>query len=157
MTIGVYGFDEERFFEALRDADVDTICDVRACRGMRGSLYAFANSLRLQESLRTRGYAYVYAKHLAPSLEVRRAQASADKAAGDAKRGRTQLSESFAEAYRRETLSGLCALDVVEALPEVARAPAFLCVEQRPEACHRGVLADWLAAALGVPVKHLAP
>ena len=157
VTIGVYGFDAERFFEALRDADVDTVCDVRARRGMRGPLYTFANSLRLQESLRTQGYAYVYAKHLAPSLDARRAQSAIDEIQGDAKRSRTQLSASFAEMYRRETLQGVTAHDVVEMLPEVARVVAFLCVEENPEACHRGVLAEWLAEALGTPVKHLVP
>jgi uncharacterized protein (DUF488 family) len=157
VTIGVYGFDKERFFEALRDADVDTVCDVRARRGTRGPLYAFANSARLQESLRTRGCAYVHAKHLAPSLEARRAQAETDKTLGDAKRKRTSLSESFLDTYRRETLGALSALDVVEVLPEVARIPAFLCVEQHPEACHRGALAEWLAETLGAPVKHLLP
>jgi len=157
VTIGVYGFDADGFFEALRDADVATVCDVRARRAPRGPLYTFANSQRLQESLRTQGYAYVYAKHLAPSLDARRAQSAIDKIQGDAKRSRTRLSSSFAEMYRRETLEGLTADDILGLLPEVARVPAFLCVEESPQACHRGVLAEWLAQALGAPVKHLLP
>lgn len=51
MTIGVYGFDEQSFFQALQNARVDTLCDIRARRGVRGSDYAFANSERLQKRL----------------------------------------------------------------------------------------------------------
>ncbi|MFN2179799.1 MAG: hypothetical protein ACK2UV_09955, partial [Candidatus Promineifilaceae bacterium] len=51
VTIGVYGFDETTFFQALKDAGVDTFCDIRRRRGVRGSRYAFANSKRLQKRL----------------------------------------------------------------------------------------------------------
>lgn len=37
VTIGVYGFDEQSFFQALQDAQIDTLCDIRARRGVRGS------------------------------------------------------------------------------------------------------------------------
>ena len=33
VTIGVYGFDEDSFFEALRKAKVDTFCDIRKPAG----------------------------------------------------------------------------------------------------------------------------
>ena len=36
MTIGVYGADEDSFFGALTNAGVDTFCDVRRHRGLRG-------------------------------------------------------------------------------------------------------------------------
>ncbi|HEX9735328.1 MAG TPA: DUF488 family protein [Thermoanaerobaculia bacterium] len=67
VTIGVYGFDEEGFFLALTNAGVDTFCDVRRRRGLRGSTYAFANSRRLQDRLATVGIRYVHVKELAPS------------------------------------------------------------------------------------------
>ena len=44
VTIGVYGFDESGFFDALCQAEVDTFCDIRSRRGLRGATYAFANS-----------------------------------------------------------------------------------------------------------------
>ena len=37
LTIGVYGFDPGGFFGALSAAGVDTFCDVRSRRGVRGS------------------------------------------------------------------------------------------------------------------------
>ena len=67
VTIGVYGFDEARFFEALRKVKVDTFCDIRNRRGVRGSTYAFANSLRLQARLAELGIRYLYRKDLAPT------------------------------------------------------------------------------------------
>ena len=157
VTIGVHGFDEAGFFDALAATNVDTVCDVRARRGMRGAPYAFANSLRLQESLRTHGYAYVHAKELAPSPTAREAQVAADAATGEAKRGRSVLGAAFGDVYRREALAGLDADDIVAALPEITSVVAFLCVERLPEACHRSLIAEWLSSALGLPVRHLLP
>jgi hypothetical protein len=79
VTIGVYGFDEDSFFEALCKAKVDTFCDIRSRRGVRGSTYAFANSLRLQTRLAELGIRYLYRKDLAPTQAVRDRQAAADK------------------------------------------------------------------------------
>jgi len=44
VTIGVYGWDAERFFAALKAAQVDTFCDIRDRRGVRGAEYAFATA-----------------------------------------------------------------------------------------------------------------
>ena len=79
VTIGVYGFDESSFFEALREADVDTFCDIRARRGLRGATYAFANSQRLQERLAELGIRYIHRKDLAPTRAARDRQAQTDK------------------------------------------------------------------------------
>ena len=51
VTIGVYGYGEETFFQSLREAGVDAFCDIRNRRGVRGATYAFANSKRLQNRL----------------------------------------------------------------------------------------------------------
>ena len=79
VTIGVYGFDKDSFFEALCKAQVDTFCDIRSRRGVRGSTCAFANSLRLQTHLAELGIRYLYRKDLAPTQVVRDRQAAADK------------------------------------------------------------------------------
>ena len=71
ITIGVYGFDESSFFEALRKAAVDTFCDIRSRRGVRGRTYAFANSQRLQARLAELGIRYIYRKDLGPTKTVR--------------------------------------------------------------------------------------
>jgi hypothetical protein len=46
-TIGVYGWTLGRFLEALQDADVGLLVDVRQRRGVRGREYAWANARRL--------------------------------------------------------------------------------------------------------------
>lgn len=51
LTIGVYGKTESQFFDALKNADIDTFCDIRKRRGVRGSQYAFVNSTKLQSRL----------------------------------------------------------------------------------------------------------
>jgi uncharacterized protein (DUF488 family) len=74
VTIGVYGFDAESFFAALQRAGVDTLCDIRRRRGVRGSEYAFANRARLEARLAARGIRYVHRLDLAPSTALREAQ-----------------------------------------------------------------------------------
>src|SRR5436309_5043769 len=105
VTIGVYGSDEAAFFNALQRAHVDTFCDIRRRRGLRGSEYAFANSARLQKRLRELGIRYLHVPDVAPSDKLRAAQAKADEAEHVARRKRTVLNDAFIEGYRRECLA----------------------------------------------------
>src|ERR1043165_9303587 len=136
LTIGAYGFTEEAFFAALRDTGVDTFCDIRLRRGMRGSLYAFANSTRLQERLGEMGIRYLYFKELAPSKEIRERQTQEDKRTHTAKRKRTVLGELFVQAYKQETLADFDAGAFLEKLGPEAHVVCLFCVEGAPEACH---------------------
>jgi hypothetical protein len=86
VTIGVYGFNEAGFFKALLDAKVDTFCDIRLRRGMRGSQYAFVNSVRLQNKLAELGIRYFHLKQLAPSQNIRDRQKEEDDIMGIGKR-----------------------------------------------------------------------
>lgn len=155
MTIGVYGADEDSFFGALTNAGVDTFCDVRRHRGLRGRKYAFANSKRLQKRLEEMGIDYVHLKDLSPPKEIRQKQKEADKKSGTAKRERVALSNAFVEAYKEECLSGTNPDEVLNRLPEDARRAVFFCVEREPEACHRSVLTEWLSNEKEISVKHL--
>ena len=157
VTIGVYGWDAERFFAALKAAEVDTFCDIRARRGVRGAEYAFANSARLQDRLAEMGVRYIHRRDLAPSQEVRSQQVAADRAARTAKRQRATLSPAFAEAYMQERLRDFDSIAFVADLGTTARIVALFCVEREPAACHRSLLADRLAQDLGARVRHLVP
>ncbi len=42
-TIGVYGSTGNEFFQKLIDNNIDTFCDIRQRRGVRGAKYAFVN------------------------------------------------------------------------------------------------------------------
>jgi Domain of unknown function DUF488 len=157
VTIGVYGWDEERFFQALVDAGVDAFCDLRARRGVRGSEYAFANSVRLQARLGELGIRYLHCKELAPSSEVRSAQYAVDRDEGIAKRQRTILSPEFAAAYRRERLGSFDSAAFVAGVGTDVRVVALFCVEREPAACHRSLVAARLADDLGSDIAHLLP
>ena len=157
VTIGVYGFNEDSFFEALCKAKVDTFCDIRSRRGVRGSTYAFANSLRLQERLAELGIRYLYRKDLAPTQGVRDRQAAADKATKTAKRKRTTLGEAFITAYQTECLAAFDPDSLLEDLEENAQVVALFCVEKAPEACHRSLVAETLAKELKLEVENILP
>lgn len=157
VTIGVYGYDEEVFFKALTDAGVDTFCDIRQRRGMRGAKYAFVNSNRLQDRLERVGIRYCHFRQLAPDQSVRGLQKAADETAGTGKRTRSNLSDEFIEAYSRECLSTFGAQDFIRELGEDAKVVALFCVEREPAACHRSLVAQRLSQELELDVRHLMP
>jgi uncharacterized protein (DUF488 family) len=157
VTIGVYGFTEDGFFGALEEGGVDVLCDIRARRGVRGRAYAFANAKRLQDRLEKKGIRYVYRKELAPSEAVRFCQKAADRQDGVKKRERTQLSPGFVQAYEAHCLNGFDARAFVEGLGTPATALALLCVERVPQACHRLLVGERIAADTGITLEHLLP
>ena len=157
VTIGVYGFDEIGFFEALCKVKVDTFCDIRSRRGVRGATYAFANSKRLQARLEELGIRYIYRKDLGPTKNVREKQAAADKATKTAKRKRTELGEAFIEAYNTECLAAFEPQSLLDELEPDAQVVALFCVETAPEACHRSLVADKLAETFDLEVEDILP
>src|SRR5690606_26222877 len=129
FTIGVYGYSEQEFFHALCANDIDTFCDIRQRRGVRGSKYAFVNSTRLQEHLNVKGIRYLHLKALAPTPEIRDAQKQADKERRVAKRERNRLHPAFVRAYERERLASASTKQILEMLPIDARNVVLFCVE----------------------------
>ena len=157
LSIGVYGFSETAFFNALQHAGVDCFCDVRARRGLRASEYAFANAKRLQSRLESLGIRYVHLKDLAPSAAVRDAQRAEDARHGVAKRRRERLGDAFIAHYRNENLTRFNASALLEADLKGIHRPVFFCVEREPEACHRSLLTEELSRQTGLPVEHILP
>jgi uncharacterized protein (DUF488 family) len=155
-TIGVYGFTAERFIAVLREADVRLLLDVRQRRGVRGSEYAWANAGRLQSALAEAGVAYRHHKELAPTTELRQLQYREDDRLGVGKRSRAELAPVYRERYVREILDGVDLAPIVGELPADGAAALF-CVERDPEACHRSLIAERMAAEHGVTVVHLRP
>ena len=153
-TIGVYGWTLERFLDALHDADVGLLVDVRQRRGVRGREYAWANAQRLQHALAGAGIAYSHRKELAPTTELRHAQYREDDRLGVGKRERTELAPEYRERYLHEILERADLDALIEELP-ADRASALFCVEHEPEACHRSLVADRLAEQYGATIVHL--
>ncbi|HEX6711918.1 MAG TPA: DUF488 domain-containing protein [Thermoleophilaceae bacterium] len=156
VTISVYDWTPERFLDALRQADVRRLLDLRQRRGVRGSHYAWANSKRLQAALAAAGIAYEHLPELAPTTELRQLQYAEDAREGVGKRSRERLAPEYVARFTRERL------DQVELEPIVASMPAdgavaVLCVERDPEACHRSLVAGRIASQFGLALEHLRP
>lgn len=154
-TIGVYGFNRDSFLEALGDARIDLLLDVRQRRGVRGSEYAWANARRLQTSLSEAGIGYTHLKELAPTTELRELQYAEDTRLGEGKRSRTVLAPEYARRYTEEILDHVDLDPVVSWIGE--SSAALLCVERDPEACHRSLIAARLERDWGFSVEHLRP
>jgi uncharacterized protein (DUF488 family) len=135
---------------------VGLLLDVRQRRGVRGSEYAWANSARLQAALAEAGVEYRHHRELAPTTELRQLQYREDERLGVGKRSRSQLAPEYRDRYLAEILDQVDLEPIVQGLPRDAAA-ALLCVERDPEACHRSLIADRLAAEYGVRIVHLRP
>jgi len=157
MTIGAYGFDPSLFWLIIEEHRPDVFIDIRRRRGVRGREYAFANSTRLQALLAELGIPYLHRPDLAPSDDTRRAQAREAAAHGIAYRQRDTLSDAFIAAYTREVLDGFDAQAFVESLEPSVGSIMLFCVEARPEACHRSLLAARMERDLGAQVSHVFP
>jgi uncharacterized protein (DUF488 family) len=155
-TIGIYGWTLERFLAALRSADVRAVLDVRQRRGVRGPEYAWANSLRVQAALENAGIEYQHRKELAPTTDLRQVQYADDARQGIGKRSRVELAPEYRRRYLEEILDAVDLGKLVHELPAEGLG-ALMCVERDPEACHRSLIAERLAAECGVSVLNLRP
>lgn len=155
FTIGVYNSTDQEFFNKLFENRIDTFCDIRQRRGVRGSKYAFVNSNRLQARLSEMDIKYGHVIDLAPSSEIRELQKEADAQNGISKRERSELGKIFAIAYKDRILSKFDFDNFIEELDKVAASRIVLfCVEEKPEACHRSLVSDKLEK-LGYQTTHL--
>jgi len=152
----VYGFTLDEFLAALASADVRLLLDVRQRRGVRGPDYAWANSRRLQAALVEAGLEYRHQPELAPTTELRRVQYAEDDRQGVGKRSRKELAPEYRARYTAEILDKVDLAAVAASLPAEG-AGALFCVERDPEACHRSLIAERLAAEHHIDVTHLRP
>jgi uncharacterized protein (DUF488 family) len=156
LTIGVYDWDLQSWLQALIEADVRMLWDVRQRRGVRGPRYAWANSQRLQLALADAGIAYAHHRELAPTTELRHLQYAEDARQGVGKRSRVELAEEYRRRFVHEILDHVPIAPLVEQLPTDG-ACVLLCVERDPEACHRSIVAQRIAGVGGLVVGHLRP
>ena len=146
------GVDEsslDEFLDTLRRHRVTMVLDVRQRRGVRGSEYAWANSLRLQAALKEAGIQYRHLPELAPTTELRHLHYREDDRLGVGKRSRVGLAEGYRRRYTSEVLDQVDLEAVLEGLPDGA-VSALLCVERDARACHRSLIADRLQARYAV-------
>jgi len=155
-TIGVYGSTEKSFFDKLVANQIDTFCDIRNRRGVRGSKYGYVNSKKLQQKLQEINIKYLHILDLSPSKEIRALQKQADKESGVLKSERTQLGSVFRAEYSSRVLNKFDFNKFIDLLKQNnSRKIVLFCVEQEATACHRSIVAEKIATDLKLPIKHL--
>jgi uncharacterized protein (DUF488 family) len=156
FTIGVYNSTDKEFFEKLTQNNIDTFCDIRQRRGVRGSKYSFVNSNRLQQRLNDLEIKYGYVPDLAPTTEIRELQKEIDEEKGELKRERQELGKVFVIEYKNRILKNFDFEKFFESLDQIgASRIALFCVEEHPEACHRSIVADKLMNNFNYKITHL--
>lgn len=154
-TIGVYNSTEQEYFNKLTENNIDTFCDIRQRRGVRGAKYSYVNSNRLQARLNELDIKYGHILDLAPTSEIRDLQKEADAQLGEQKRDRNKLGQVFTIAYKNKILAKFDFDAFIDKLEEVGASRVVLfCVEEKPEACHRSIVTDKLEK-LGYKITHL--
>ena len=144
-TIGVYGSSEKEFFQKLTDHGIDSFCDIRLRRAVRGSQYAFANSQRLQSKLADLSIKYFHETGLAPTTEIIKLQDKFDKEHKIQRRKREELTDVFKTAYNNRILSKFDIRQFIKGLENSGTKKLVLfCVERSPNACHRSLVTDKL-------------
>jgi uncharacterized protein (DUF488 family) len=155
-TIGVYNSTEKEFFDKLTDNKIDTFCDIRQRRGVRGAKYSFVNSNRLQEKLNDLEIKYGYIPNLAPTSEIRELQKEIDLEKGELKRERQELGKVFVIEYKNKILKDFDFEQFIESLEQYgANRIVLFCVEEHPEACHRSIVAEKLMNNFHYKITHL--
>ena len=156
FTIGVFNSTEKEFFDKLVENRIDTFCDIRQRRGVRGSKYAFVNSTRLQEKLSGLGLQYAYVDGLAPTPEIRQVQTQIDLKKHESKTERKQLDTTFAAAYKKGILNKFDFKSFFELLSRMgSKRIVLFCVEETANACHRSLVAERLHHDFHFAVTHL--
>ena len=156
FTIGVYNSTENEFFGKLTSNNIDTFCDIRQRRGIRGAKYLFANSKKLQQRLNELEIKYVYIPELAPTREIRSLQKETDRSKDETSKERHELGKVFISEYNNRILIPFDFETFLEKLDQSsASRVVFFCVEEFQEACHRSMVTDKLKDKFNFQITHL--
>jgi uncharacterized protein (DUF488 family) len=143
-TIGYESATVQSFLEALREAGVELLVDVRAVASSRRPGFA---KTRLAENLREAGIDYLHLRGLGTPADGRAA----------ARGGR----HAEMRAIFLEHLATPGAQAELETLADLVRSGGrlvcLLCFEANPEHCHRSMVAEALQALVPLDVVHLRP
>ena len=154
-TIGVYNSTEQVFFGKLVENKIDVFCDIRQRRCVRGSKYSFVNSKYLQSKLQSLDIKYIHILDLAPTSEIREKQKEEDARLGLQKKSRDKLGVIFTREYKNKIKS----FDFDDFYEQIDRLGAsrivFFCVEEKPLACHRSIVAQEMNERFKSEVIHL--
>ena len=142
-TIGYEGATIATFQQALRDAEIDLLIDVRALASSRRPGFA---KTRLAANAKEAGAEYLHLRALGTPADGR-AAARAGRHAEMQRIFRQQLATPEAQD----------ALALVADLVRQGRRVCLLCFEADPAHCHRSMVAEALQALVPVEVRNLRP
>lgn len=140
-TIGYEAVSVQDFLDAVRDAGVELLVDVRAVASSRRPGFA---KTRLAANLDTIGVPYLHLRGLGTPADGRAAARSGQH---------DEMRRIFAEHLATEPAQA-----ELEALAEIVRGGrrvCLLCFEADPQHCHRSLVADALGAKVATEVRHL--
>jgi uncharacterized protein (DUF488 family) len=142
-TIGYEDATVQSFQEALREAGVEVLVDVRAVASSRRPGFA---KTRLAANVGEIGIEYLHLRGLGTPAEGRAA----------ARAGRH---EEMHRIFRRhmETAEAQAELHALADLVRAGRRVCLLCLEADPAHCHRTLVAEALNELVPVQVDHLRP
>jgi uncharacterized protein (DUF488 family) len=142
-TIGYEGATVASFQDALRDAGIDLLVDVRALASSRRPGFA---KTRLAANAQEAGAEYLHLRALGTPSDGR-AAARAGRHDEMRRIFREQLATPEAQAE----------LALVADLVRQGRRVCLLCFEADPQHCHRSIVAAALATMLPATIVNLAP
>ena len=145
-TVATIGYEDAtvpRFLDALRDAGVELLVDVRAVASSRRLGFA---KTRLAENVRSVGIDYLHLRGLGTPAEGRAAAR-----AGRHDEMRTLFMDHLS------TLDAQAELHALADLVRAGRRVCLLCLEADPAHCHRSMVAEALAELVPIHVEHLRP
>jgi uncharacterized protein (DUF488 family) len=134
FTTGYAGHELDSFVAKLRQHEVNTVIDIRQNPASRKRGFSLS---RLSAFLAANGIGYVHVRELGVPRELRQRLAAEE----------CTLDEYFAE-FRKYAVEQDGALSAVAELAARQRC-CLLCVETRPEDCHRSIVAEVLAERTG--------
>jgi uncharacterized protein (DUF488 family) len=142
-TIGYEGATVASVLDALREARVELLVDIRAVASSRRPGFA---KTALAANVATIGVEYLHLRGLGTPADGR----AAARAGKHAEMRGIFLSHLATEQAQVE-------LDTLAALVRGGRRVCLLCFEADAVHCHRSLVANALAEKLGIEVVHLAP
>ena len=143
FTIGYQGATVPTVLDALREARVELLVDIRAVASSRRPGFA---KTALAANVATIGVEYLHLRGLGTPAEGR----AAARAGEHAEMRRIFLSHLTTQAAQTQ-------LSTLEALVRNGTRVCLLCFEADAEHCHRTLVANALATRLRVEIVHLSP
>ena len=143
LTIGYQDTTQAAVLDALGRAAATILVDVRAIAASRRP--GFAKS-QLASGVSSIGLAYLHLRGLGTPADGRMA-------------ARTGHHEEMRRIYGRHLHTPEAQHDLgrLAGLIRSGQRVCLLCLERQPHHCHRGILAEQMAEALGCEVEHLMP